>query len=136
MAELDDQIDRREEKTRRGPPWIIRVVRDNRVSRPSRWHESVIDDRIQRICGGRKQSFGNGRKRLLASTRRLEGGRFRCRRDIALPQIDHLIQTAELYARPILGLREDRVNVEFSQHTGDEMYNPTLGGYSRDWTPG
>lgn len=36
----------------------------------------------------------------------------------------------------ILGLREDRLNVEFTQHEGDEMYHPTLGGYSPDWKPG
>jgi hypothetical protein len=36
----------------------------------------------------------------------------------------------------ILGLREDRLNVEFTQHTGDEMYHPTLGGFSPDWSPG
>lgn len=36
----------------------------------------------------------------------------------------------------ILGLREDRLNVEFTQHDGDEMYHPALGGYSPDWTPG
>jgi phenylpyruvate tautomerase PptA (4-oxalocrotonate tautomerase family) len=36
----------------------------------------------------------------------------------------------------ILGLREDRLNVEFTQHDGDEMYHPTLGGYSPDWKPG
>jgi len=35
----------------------------------------------------------------------------------------------------VLGLREDRLNVEFTQHSGDEMYHPTLGGYSPDWTP-
>jgi len=35
----------------------------------------------------------------------------------------------------ILGLREDRLNVEFTQHSGDEMYHPTLGGYSPEWTP-
>jgi hypothetical protein len=35
----------------------------------------------------------------------------------------------------VLGLREDRLNVEFRQHTGDEMYHPALGGYSPDWTP-
>lgn len=35
-----------------------------------------------------------------------------------------------------LGLREDRLNVEFTQHTGDEMYHPALGGYSPDWSPG
>jgi len=36
----------------------------------------------------------------------------------------------------MLGLREDRLNVEFTQHDGDEMYHPTLGGYSPDWKPG
>lgn len=36
----------------------------------------------------------------------------------------------------ILGLREDRLNVEFTQHDGDEMYHPALGGYSPDWQPG
>lgn len=35
----------------------------------------------------------------------------------------------------ILGLREDRLNVEFTQHDGDEMYHPALGGYSPDWKP-
>jgi phenylpyruvate tautomerase PptA (4-oxalocrotonate tautomerase family) len=36
----------------------------------------------------------------------------------------------------ILGLQEDRLNVEFTQHSGDEMYHPALGGYSPDWKPG
>ncbi|NDL62263.1 tautomerase family protein [Acerihabitans arboris] len=36
----------------------------------------------------------------------------------------------------ILGLREDRLNVEFTQHTGDEMYHPALGGYSPEWQSG
>jgi phenylpyruvate tautomerase PptA (4-oxalocrotonate tautomerase family) len=36
----------------------------------------------------------------------------------------------------ILGLREDRLNVEFTQHSGDEMYHPALGGYSPEWEPG
>jgi hypothetical protein len=34
----------------------------------------------------------------------------------------------------ILGLREDRLNVEFTQHAGDEMYHPTLGGFSPEWS--
>ena len=34
----------------------------------------------------------------------------------------------------VLGLREYRLNVEFTQHSGDEMYLPTLGGYSPEWT--
>ena len=36
----------------------------------------------------------------------------------------------------LLGLREDRLNVEFTQHAGDEMYHPTLGGYSPEWAQG
>ena len=36
----------------------------------------------------------------------------------------------------IAGLREDSLNVEFTQHAGDEMYHPLLGGLSRDWQPG
>lgn len=35
-----------------------------------------------------------------------------------------------------LGLREDRLNVEFTQHSGDEMYHPALGGYSPEWEAG
>ncbi len=35
----------------------------------------------------------------------------------------------------LLGLREDRLNVEFTQHAGDEMYHPTLGGFSPEWQP-
>ncbi len=38
--------------------------------------------------------------------------------------------------KDILGLREDRLNVEFTQHAGDEMYHPTLGGYSPEWSEG
>jgi hypothetical protein len=33
-----------------------------------------------------------------------------------------------------LGLREDRLNVAFTQHSGDEMYHPTLGGYRPEWS--
>ncbi len=36
----------------------------------------------------------------------------------------------------ILCLTENRLNVEFTQHAGDEMYHPALGGYSLDWEPG
>jgi phenylpyruvate tautomerase PptA (4-oxalocrotonate tautomerase family) len=35
-----------------------------------------------------------------------------------------------------LDLREDRLNVEFTQHSGDEMYHPALGGYSPEWEAG
>ena len=33
----------------------------------------------------------------------------------------------------LLGLRADRLVVEFTQHTGDEMYR-AAGGWSADWT--
>jgi hypothetical protein len=35
----------------------------------------------------------------------------------------------------ILGLRIEQINVEFTQHTGDEMYHPMRGGLSDDWRP-
>lgn len=35
----------------------------------------------------------------------------------------------------LLGLRIDQINVEFTQHSGDEMYHPLRGGLSRDWRP-
>lgn len=35
----------------------------------------------------------------------------------------------------ILELRIDQVNVEFTQHAGDEMFHPLLGGLSDDWAP-
>jgi phenylpyruvate tautomerase PptA (4-oxalocrotonate tautomerase family) len=34
----------------------------------------------------------------------------------------------------ILGLRADNLNIEFTQHAGDDMYHPLLGGFSDDWT--
>jgi phenylpyruvate tautomerase PptA (4-oxalocrotonate tautomerase family) len=49
------------------------------------------------------------------------------RMDVAKALCAHCIE--------ILGLREDRLNVEFTQHSGDEMYHPALGGYSPEWTP-
>ncbi len=34
----------------------------------------------------------------------------------------------------LLGLSAERLNVEFTQHAGDEMYHPALGGYSPEWS--
>jgi phenylpyruvate tautomerase PptA (4-oxalocrotonate tautomerase family) len=34
----------------------------------------------------------------------------------------------------ILGLDEECLNVEFTQHAGDEMYHPALGGFSPEWS--
>ena len=34
-----------------------------------------------------------------------------------------------------LGLRRDRLAVEFTQHAGDEMYKAERGGLGADWSP-
>ena len=36
----------------------------------------------------------------------------------------------------ILGLRDDNINLEFTQHDGDEMYHTLYGGLSEDWFEG
>jgi phenylpyruvate tautomerase PptA (4-oxalocrotonate tautomerase family) len=48
------------------------------------------------------------------------------RMDVARALCAHCIE--------LLGLREDRLNVEFTQHAGDEMFHPALGGYSPEWS--
>ncbi|MEA1835117.1 tautomerase [Methylobacterium durans] len=48
------------------------------------------------------------------------------RMDVAKALCGHCVE--------LLGLREDRLNVEFTQHSGDEMYHPALGGYSPEWS--
>jgi hypothetical protein len=35
----------------------------------------------------------------------------------------------------LLDLKIEQVNVEFTQHSGDEMYHHLLGGLSDDWSP-
>jgi len=35
----------------------------------------------------------------------------------------------------ILGLKIEELNIEFTQHAGDEMYHPMMGGLSSDWSP-
>jgi phenylpyruvate tautomerase PptA (4-oxalocrotonate tautomerase family) len=33
----------------------------------------------------------------------------------------------------VLGLDPEAIKIEFTQHAGDEMYHPHLGGFNRDW---
>ncbi|NIG55526.1 tautomerase [Chitinophaga sp. Cy-1792] len=33
----------------------------------------------------------------------------------------------------MLNLQADSLNIEFTQHSGDEMYHPLMGGFSDDW---
>ncbi|TYP84601.1 tautomerase family protein [Blastococcus xanthinilyticus] len=53
------------------------------------------------------------------------------------------VATRERLARGIVevcaracGLEEGRLKVEFTQHSGDEMFHPQLGGFAPDWAPG
>lgn len=36
----------------------------------------------------------------------------------------------------ILGFTDENLNVEFTQHKGDEMFHTKFGGLSDDWRPG
>lgn len=36
----------------------------------------------------------------------------------------------------LLELETNQLNIEFTQHTGDEMYHQRMGGFSADWAPG
>ena len=36
----------------------------------------------------------------------------------------------------VCGLPENHVKVEFTQHPGDEMFHPHLGGFNQNWRPG
>ena len=36
----------------------------------------------------------------------------------------------------VCGLEEHQLKVEFTQHSGDEMFHPHLGGFNDDWRPG
>ena len=80
-----------------------------------------------------------------------EGGLWRCSADDPRPAAILMCdiragrppeQRAELArllveaCKEIVGLRDDNLNVEFTQHTGDEMYHTMYGGLSGDWDPG
>jgi phenylpyruvate tautomerase PptA (4-oxalocrotonate tautomerase family) len=45
---------------------------------------------------------------------------------------DKLVQAC----KEIVGLKDDNINIEFTQHKGDEMYHTLYGGLSDDWKPG
>jgi hypothetical protein len=36
----------------------------------------------------------------------------------------------------ILGFTDENINLEFTQHAGDEMFHTRFGGLSDDWRPG
>lgn len=79
------------------------------------------------------------------------GGVWRCSDDEPTPaglvmcdvRAGRSSETRGLLARRIVdvcvrlcGLDEHRLKVEFTQHPGDEMFHPHLGGFNTDWRPG
>jgi hypothetical protein len=79
------------------------------------------------------------------------GGVWRCSDDEPAPaglvmcdvRAGRSAETRGLLARRIVdvcgrfsGLGADRLKVEFTQHSGDEMFHPHLGGFTSDWQPG
>lgn len=50
---------------------------------------------------------------------------------------DHRLEVAKALCKDcidVLKLSEECLNVEFTQHAGDEMYHPSLGGYRLEWS--
>ncbi|RFM27282.1 tautomerase family protein [Deminuibacter soli] len=90
-------------------------------------------------------------KRVTVSIRELgEGSVWRCTDDEPVPGALLMLdiragrpkETRALLAKTLidlctetLQLAVNQLNVEFTQHTGDEMYHARFGGFSNDWSP-
>lgn len=87
-------------------------------------------------------------RRISVAIRELNGGVWRCsdsepypaallmcdiRRGRSPEQRSKLAEALVSACIEILGLRIDQINVEFTQHSGDEMYHSILGGLSDEW---
>jgi phenylpyruvate tautomerase PptA (4-oxalocrotonate tautomerase family) len=57
------------------------------------------------------------------------------RRGRTSAQRTELAEALLLACTEVLGIQSDELNIEFTQHAGDEMYHPMLGGLSDDWFP-
>ncbi len=88
-------------------------------------------------------------RRVSIAIRELENGVWRCtdgrpyraallmcdiRRGRPAPQRAELAKALISVCMEVLDLKTEEVNVEFTQHSGDEMYHPLLGGLSQDWS--
>ena len=97
------------------------------------------------------QTMSSNINRLTVAIRELgEGSVWRCGLDAPRPAAllmcdirrgrtaEHRAQLAKRLVEAciaIASLREDNLNVEFTQHAGDEMYHTMYGGLSHDWNP-
>jgi phenylpyruvate tautomerase PptA (4-oxalocrotonate tautomerase family) len=57
------------------------------------------------------------------------------RRGRSAEQRTELAQALMKACQETLGLTVEELNIEFTQHAGDEMYHPMMGGLSEDWSP-
>jgi phenylpyruvate tautomerase PptA (4-oxalocrotonate tautomerase family) len=88
-------------------------------------------------------------RRISVAVRELPGGVWRCsetapypaallmcdiRRGRPAEQREALAKALIEACVETLGLKVEQINVEFTQHSGDEMYHPLLGGLSEDWS--
>lgn len=87
-------------------------------------------------------------RRITVAIRELNDGVWRCTEDEPYPaallmcdirrgrppeQRSQLAEALIGACVEVLGLRIDQINIEFTQHAGDEMFHPMLGGLSDDW---
>lgn len=87
-------------------------------------------------------------RRITVAIRELNDGVWRCTEDEPYPaallmcdirrgrppeQRSKLAEALIGACVEVLGLRIDQINIEFTQHAGDEMFHPMLGGLGDDW---
>ncbi|WP_394829046.1 4-oxalocrotonate tautomerase family protein [Pendulispora albinea] len=90
-------------------------------------------------------------RRISIAIRELEAGVWRCTEDEPYPaallmcdirsgrppeQRTRLAEELLAACQEELALTIEEINLEFTQHPGDEMYHPLLGGLSDDWREG
>lgn len=108
--------------------------------------KQVLAERIGRIYSEHMQASVH---RISVAVRELPDGVWRCTEGQPYPAA--LLMCDIRHGRPpgrraelarasveacvdVLELKVEQVNVEFTQHAGDEMYHPLLGGLSADWS--
>jgi len=117
-------------------------------------HSTGLKQRFAQCVGEiYAQQMGTRADRVTVAIRELgEGGIWRCgeqtpprpaallmcdiRRGRPAEQRAELARLLVTACCEVLGLTTDQINLEFTQHAGDEMYHPMLGGLSEDWCEG
>lgn len=119
---------------------------------PNRYPEALKRHLAKRLGDIYSEMMQANVRRVSVAIRELaDGGIWRCtdgepyqaallmcdiRRGRPAEQRARLAQALVGACTEVLGLRIDQINVEFTQHAGDEMFHPMLGGLSDDWAAG